>query len=178
MKDSFIKSHSILNDSRIRYIKNEHNKGLIKSSNMAIALSSADYIMRLDSDDWIEKDSMLHLYSHILKYDLDIVYPEYIQIDRWDNINIIKHNKKSYELNGPLGAGCLIKTRFIKSIGFYDSDFSCLDGYYLYKLAKKNNARLGFMDYPTYYYYRHPNSLTSDKELFRKTKLRIDSKYK
>ena len=39
------------NDDRIKYIKNEENKGLIYTLNKGLELIKADYILRMDSDD-------------------------------------------------------------------------------------------------------------------------------
>ena len=45
---SIIKSYS---DSRVKYYKNEHNIGLVKTLNRAISLANGDYVARMDSDD-------------------------------------------------------------------------------------------------------------------------------
>ncbi len=39
------------NDPRIKYIKNSHNLGIVKSLNRAIDLAKGDYIARMDADD-------------------------------------------------------------------------------------------------------------------------------
>lgn len=51
--ESIIKSY---NDSRIRYIKNEVNKGIFYSANIGLRNSSGKYIARIDADDIAHKD--------------------------------------------------------------------------------------------------------------------------
>ncbi len=48
-----------MKDERIRYIRNEKNKGLIANLNAGIALATGEYIARLDSDDyWMQTDKL------------------------------------------------------------------------------------------------------------------------
>ncbi len=44
----------------------QNNKGLIVSNNLALRLSKAKYIMRLDSDDWLDPHA-LEIMSNILE---------------------------------------------------------------------------------------------------------------
>jgi len=47
-------------DSRIMYIRNEHNIGLQKSLNKGIELSKGEYVARIDDDDrWIDENKLM-----------------------------------------------------------------------------------------------------------------------
>jgi glycosyltransferase involved in cell wall biosynthesis len=46
------------NDPRIRYLKNEENKGLVYSLNRAIEASTGRYIARMDADDFSQPDRL------------------------------------------------------------------------------------------------------------------------
>ncbi|WP_278832681.1 glycosyltransferase family 2 protein [Porphyromonas cangingivalis] len=59
-------------DERIRVI-HQANSGIATSRNRGIALSSADIIAFIDSDDWIEPDMYEILYAAWQKYDADLV---------------------------------------------------------------------------------------------------------
>ncbi len=60
-------------DSRIAIIKQEVNEGLSSSRNVAMKIAKGDYIMFLDSDDWLELDACEKLYNQISKYNNDFV---------------------------------------------------------------------------------------------------------
>ena len=110
-------SKKILNE----YFKNkkikiiyQKNKGLIKSCNIAIKLASGQFIMRLDADDYLDKNALLILYNEIIKNDeIALVYSDYFLIDKFENLisherkNSIKHN--SLKNNPAHGACSLIR---------------------------------------------------------------------
>lgn len=61
------------NDSRIKYIRNDHNLKLIKSLNIGIDLANGKYISRMDSDDILFPnlfESQLEIFK---KFNVDIV---------------------------------------------------------------------------------------------------------
>ena len=55
-------------DNRIKVIHKE-NGGVSSARNIGISKSTGEYIMFLDSDDWIERDMVEKLYNNISKYD-------------------------------------------------------------------------------------------------------------
>lgn len=68
-------SESIINgfsDNRITYIKTK-NKGVSNARNIGINKAKGDYIIFLDSDDYIDKDMFKILISNSLKYSVDLI---------------------------------------------------------------------------------------------------------
>lgn len=66
------------NDSRIKYIKNNKNEGLIYSLNKGIKLSRGTYIVRMDSDDIAEKNRFEIQLNFLKKYkEIDILGTAY-----------------------------------------------------------------------------------------------------
>lgn len=60
-------------DERIKVIHKE-NGGVSSARNVGISESSGEYIMFLDSDDWIESNMVEKMYNHISRYDdIDMV---------------------------------------------------------------------------------------------------------
>lgn len=60
-------------DDRIRVIRHMHNMGLCKSRKDAVREASGEYIMFLDSDDYIEKCACEELYDVIKEKNVDVV---------------------------------------------------------------------------------------------------------
>lgn len=55
-KDSTVSIIESFNDSRIRIIKNQENKGISESSNIGLKAATGEYIFRMDADDVANRD--------------------------------------------------------------------------------------------------------------------------
>lgn len=97
------------NDDRIILVENESNLGIGVNRDIGIKMSRGEYIGFVDSDDYIDKDYYLNLYSTAKKYNSDIVKTENIEIlnknydkktnlNNNDDINEGNCNLKTYEL--------------------------------------------------------------------------------
>jgi len=64
-----------LSNSSINFqiIYNEHNKGLSESRNVGLAHSKSEYILFIDSDDWLSPLMLERLYSSAIENDADLV---------------------------------------------------------------------------------------------------------
>ena len=58
-------------DSRVKVLHKE-NGGLSSARNSGLEISTGEYIVFIDSDDWIELDYIEKLYSNIINYNADI----------------------------------------------------------------------------------------------------------
>lgn len=65
-------------DKRIRIIEQD-NKGLSETRNVGVQNASANYIMFLDSDDWIDLNACEEAYKTVIEYKADIVMWSYIR---------------------------------------------------------------------------------------------------
>ena len=61
-------------DDRVKFIDLEKNKGIGYARNHALSQVNSDYVMYLDSDDWLEEDACEKAYNHITKNDNDFVF--------------------------------------------------------------------------------------------------------
>ncbi len=78
----------INNDSRIKLI-NKDNGGLSSARNAGLKIASGEYIVHIDSDDWIESSYLFDAYENAVNYNLDIVVTD-VYWD-WDNKKIEYH---------------------------------------------------------------------------------------
>lgn len=65
-------------DSRIKII-NQENRGLSQARNRGLKEAVGDYVMFLDSDDWIDKETCETSLKKIIEYDADVVFWPYIR---------------------------------------------------------------------------------------------------
>lgn len=65
-------------DNRIKILKNSENQGAGYSRNKALDIAEGEYIFFLDSDDWIEKETLKILYNQSIKDNLDLIMFKYI----------------------------------------------------------------------------------------------------
>lgn len=71
-------------DKRIKYYKNE-NQGIGKTRNFGIEVSTGEYLMFVDSDDFLDLDACFLLHDKIIKEKLDIVVCDFYKI--YDNLD-------------------------------------------------------------------------------------------
>ncbi|MCK5814993.1 MAG: glycosyltransferase [Flavobacteriaceae bacterium] len=69
-------------DDRIRYFKNKNNIGIGYTRNDALLKAKGEYICFLDSDDYIELNSLEKLYKKSKEEDLDILEGRYYKIEK------------------------------------------------------------------------------------------------
>jgi glycosyltransferase involved in cell wall biosynthesis len=61
-------------DNRIKVVLHKHNKGVGAARNTGLEFVTGEYVLFLDSDDWLELDACECAYNHIKKNKNDIVY--------------------------------------------------------------------------------------------------------
>ena len=140
-------------------------------------MSNAKYIMRLDSDDWLDPHA-LEIMVNILERNkkISLVFPDYYEVDKNGKIigQVRRHDfKKVKLLDQPAHGACtMIRKENLLDIGGYDEEFNCQDGYYLWlKFIKKYVVRN--VNLPLFYYRQHQNSLTNNSKriLFNRSRI-------
>lgn len=161
------------NDKRIRTIFNTQQLGLVGCCNLALhhADDKTKYMIRLDADDWLTPTALEDLIDASQSGHADIIYPEYYEHIRNGETIHVEHNFNQYnEKRAPHGAGCLVRKGFLRSIGGYDDEFSCHDGFFLWLKANYAARRIVFLAKPTFTYYRHPTSLSTKLKKIKNTR--------
>jgi glycosyltransferase involved in cell wall biosynthesis len=160
----------------------QKNKGLNVSNNIALRIADGKYIMRLDADDYLDENALLVLSNKLEENDhLGLVFPDYFLVDSEGEIlNIEKRNSFTEDVplldQPPHGACTMIRKAALESVGGYDEEFKCQDGY---ELWVKFTAKYEVANIPTplFYYRQHGNNLTTNEEKILKTRIRIKEKH-
>jgi glycosyltransferase involved in cell wall biosynthesis len=159
----------------------QRRRGLNVSNNVAIRLSRGEYIIRLDADDWLEKNALKTLSSYLdTNKDVVLVFPDYFVVDEEGNIinRIKRHNFNKVTLfDQPAHGACtLIRKKYLKEVGMYDENFFCQDGYDIW-IRLTHKYKVGNINKPLFYYRQHGNNLTYNHQKILKTRFLITKKF-
>lgn len=160
-------------DSRCKVIHHTENKGLSAARNTGIRQASADYLMFVDSDDWVHEDFCKAAYECAVNNHADLVMFNYQLFQgktfkRFGHNNIktgYKSREEGIELLLLLRNYAVWNKLFCKKL----FDGVCFPEGYLfedvgttYKLFWKATS-IYYLDKSLYYYYRNPKSITLSK---------------
>ena len=152
-------------------IKSEKNGGVSAASNKGISASSGKYVVRVDGDDFINKN-FLRTMSEVLKWNEDIGFVY------CDQVVVEKDMSRKQEINTldkllDHGAGVMFRRRYLDAVGFYDEDLRNREDYDLILRYIKNfdGYRLRL---PYYRYFKRGGSLSTNVEERSSLKSKID----
>ncbi|MDO4334291.1 MAG: glycosyltransferase family 2 protein [Bacteroidales bacterium] len=74
----------------VKIISHPSNKGLAGARNTAVDNATGDYVLHVDSDDWLETDAVELLMNTAMRENADIVYSDFKEI-RQDGTNILRN---------------------------------------------------------------------------------------
>ena len=168
------------NNNQIKIIYQE-KKGLNISNNIAINISSGEYLMRLDADDFLDKNA-LNILSNTLDNNQNaaLVFSDYYIIDDSEEIiNIERRHdfKKSVSLlDQPAHGACtMFRKSMLVEVGGYWTNFDRQDGFDIW-LKLINSYEIENVNLPLFYYRQHSKNLTKDKLKLYKTRYNIIEK--
>ena len=162
-----------LKDNRIKVV-NQSNKGVSASRNEGIKLAKGDYIINIDSDDWIEQHYFEDIYNLAINKQLDIVVTDihvegllvdYIRKDLNIENNDIINGKEYLEIffkNNLSGFtwNKLIKRELYDGLLYREDLTMCEDVYLIVQIIKKSKY-IGKINYAYYHYIVNNNSITN-----------------
>jgi len=155
-----------------RVIRNKKNIGLPGSINKAVKASLGRYVIRIDSDDYVEPEILF-----FLKYYLDknrayqAVASDYYKVDKNESL-ISKHSSETDEI----ACGIMFRKDFLFETGLYDEEFRAREEEDLrIRFLKKYNIH--HLEVPLYRYRIHGNNLTNDKSQMDRHKSLLNEKH-
>jgi CMP-N-acetylneuraminic acid synthetase len=155
-------------DERVRLFTTE-GLGLPAVCNLALREARGQYIIRLDGDDVFDEHILLVLGASLdADPQLALVFPGYYVVDEFGDI--IAHERRvpvaqqNHVLDvPPHGAGMLVRTEIVRSLGGYREDLRAQDGFDLWtRLAAR--YKVANVSIPLFYYRQHGDNLTLKTE--------------
>ena len=151
------------NYKNLKIINNKKNLGLPKSLNKAISKSSGRYIIRVDSDDYIQRYCLF-----TLKFFLD--FNRHYQAASCDYLKVTETEetiKRYKSKQNPIACGIMFRRECLFFLGLYDEKFKMREGHDLLKRFLKK-YKLGYLELPLYKYRDHKNNRTKKKKFLKK----------
>ena len=143
----------------ITVVRNDVNIGLPAALNRGIRATKAPYVVRVDSDDYVNAEflSLLNLYLANNRY-MDAVACDYLMVD--DSEEILDRKNCAEE---PIACGIMFRTEQLIDIGLYDESFLLHEEKDLrYRFLQKYTIHR--LELPLYRYRRHGNNITNNSE--------------
>ena len=143
----------------VTLIRNQKNLGLPASLNRGIHASSAPYIVRVDSDDYVNRGFLKILCLFLANnLHMDAVACDYLTVNDREEVLGRKNC-----LEEPIACGIMFRTEQLVDIGLYDENFL---------LHEERDLRFRFLEkysihrveLPLYRYRRHDGNITNNVE--------------
>jgi len=153
-----------------KLIKNKKNLGVAKSSNLGFKKAIGKYVIRVDADDYVNKE-----FLRILTYFLE-ENPEYFSV-ACDYYLVNKNNvkiKKVSSRENPIACGVLYKRKKLLSLGAYNNFFRHREEEELRsRLKNQSDIITYYLNFPLYRYRMHKSNKTKHKDYIKKFKDKI-----
>ncbi len=147
----------------IKIINNKNNLGLPRSLNKAIKISKGKFIVRVDSDDYVDSRFIYKLRKFLnINKSLHAVACDYFIVNEKNKIL-----KKKNCIKDIISCGILFKKKYLLNIGLYNKKFKMREGHELRKRFEKR-YKIGRLNIPLYFYRDHKKNRTKKKVLIQK----------
>jgi glycosyltransferase involved in cell wall biosynthesis len=151
--EQFVDGH----DSPIKVINNEVNIGLPASLNKGIRAARGEFIVRVDSDDFVNTNFINFLQVYLeTNQQVDAVACDYILLD--DEENVFRRNNCNED---PIACGIMFRKSHLLDIGLYDEAFRLYEEREL-RIRFEKKYKIQRLDIPLYRYRRHHSNITND----------------
>ncbi len=146
--------------------------------NKVLAASNADYIVRLDADDWLSNEYIKNMKALITREQPALAFGNFYYVDSKDKVfgqhECINRGKSKGDNthDEPLHGACtLINRKLFLEYGGYYEEFKCQDGFDLY--LKLRDEKICLLEDFCFYYRKGHRSLSSNKSRLFDTRIRM-----
>ena len=149
-------------------IENKKNLGLPASLNKGIKKARGQFIVRVDSDDYVHVEFLKILSLHLqLNHSIDAIASDYLLVN--NDQDVLGQNNC---LKNLIGCGIMFRLKNLIEIGLYDENFLVREEEEL-MIRFKSKYKISRLQLPLYRYRKHENNITNNKETMKKFKKRL-----
>ena len=149
-------------------IENKKNLGLPASLNKGIRKAKGQFIVRVDSDDYVHVEFLKILSLHLqLNHSIDAIASDYLLVN--NDQDVLGQNNC---LKNLIGCGIMFRLKNLIEIGLYDENFLVREEEEL-MIRFKSKYKISRLQLPLYRYRKHENNITNNKETMKKFKKRL-----
>ncbi|WP_276867773.1 glycosyltransferase family 2 protein [Enorma massiliensis] len=145
---------------RIVVLENERNLGLGRTREHALEYARGEYVMFVDSDDYVKNDYLETYFRAASASDADIIVGGYIRDVEGKLSQHIMPNSVWSTVTYALACTKLFKISFLRSNHLNFSDIACGEDIFFSLSAYCCNATYEVIPYAGYFYYFNSNSIT------------------
>ena len=157
----------------IKIIINKKNMGLPFSINKGIKNCKGRFIVRVDSDDYVNEYFLLLLNLYLTNNsEMDSVACDYYNVD--NNEEILSRESSSKK---PIGCGIMFRIEQLIELGLYDETFHSQEDEDL-RIRFLKKYKIFRLPLPLYRYRRHEKNLTNNKDLTDKFLKKLKTKHR
>lgn len=183
-------SADIVNKYQLEYssvirVIHQENKGASEARKTGLRYASGDYLVFLDSDDWIEKNALKQMYDRCILNDLDFLECTFVKYITPNKSYFTKHkyigvfSKEEFypilfDVNEEIAVTCAMSRRILWTEDLFlpaNVRLPNEDLFPLYTLATKIKRIEITNDMPIYHYRYNPNSATHTNVLLKQQSL-------
>ena len=159
-------------DSVIRVITNDSNCGLPASINRGVRAARAPFVVRVDSDDFVNINflNILCYYLDSNKY-ADAVACDYLLLDDKER-ELGRFNC----IDDPIACGIMFRKEQLLDIGLYDETFKCHEDREL-RVRFEQKYKIHRLELPLYRYRRHESNMTNNSQEMDRYSKRLIAKH-
>ena len=144
-------------ESDLHVIQNEKNVGLPMSLNRGIRAAHAPFIVRVDADDYVNRNFLLFLYIFLAQNPyMDAVACDYFLVDDREEVVTRKNC-----MEDPIACGIMFRTDQLIDVGLYDENFLLHEDLDL-RVRFLERFSISRLELPLYRYRRHDNNITNN----------------
>lgn len=146
-------------ETLVKIITNEKNLGLPASLNKGIRAARGEYIVRVDSDDFVNANfiNFLQFYLETNSY-ADAVACDYLLVDDTENVL-----ERVSCVEKPIACGIMFRKEHLFEVGLYDEDFRCHEEREM-RIRFEKKYEIQRLELPLYRYRRHDNNITNNTD--------------
>ena len=158
--------------SKVTRITLNENLGLPSALNTGLINTNSKYVVRVDSDDFVNQNFINFLHFYLETNDqIGAVTCDYYLVDEAEKVL----KRQSAETH-PIACGVMFRRKLLESVGFYDPAFKINEEKELMiRFAKK--YQVDHLTIPLYRYRKHESNMTNDANEVEKYNQLLEEKF-